>query len=57
MEIIDSTGMRIIDQTGNFSEQHLQILSNFIETGLLSNSIDRDMLYKIVIGYRPDKFI
>jgi hypothetical protein len=55
MEIIDSTGMRIIDQTGNFSEQHLHTLSDFVETGLLSNRIDRDMLYKIVIAYRPDK--
>jgi hypothetical protein len=45
--------MQIIDETRKFSDQHLQMLSDFIERDLLSNSFDRDMLYKIVVVDRP----
>jgi hypothetical protein len=45
--------MQIIDETSMFSDQQLQMLSDFIERDLLSNSIDRAMLYKVAIVYRP----
>jgi predicted Zn-dependent protease with MMP-like domain len=45
--------MRIIDETGMFSDQHLQMLLDFIERELLSNVIDRAMLHKVAIVYRP----
>ena len=46
--------MIIIDETNTFSDKHKLVLSNFVETDLLSNSIAIKMLHKIVIGERPD---
>jgi hypothetical protein len=41
--------MHIIDETGDFTPQHLQELSEFVETYLLSTSTDRGWLSGIVI--------
>jgi hypothetical protein len=41
--------MQILDETGDFTPQHLQELSEFVETHLLSTNTERDWLSGIVI--------